>query len=80
MRTTVNIDDSALALGKAHAAETGRSLGEVVSDALRSTLAGSKASEIADLPKLPSFGSGGPRPGVDLNDNAQIQDIVDGLE
>lgn len=78
MRTTINIDDMALAAARARAAETGKALGEVVSDALRMALIGSRKGDPRPI-RLPVIGGGGVRPGVDLNNNAQIQDILDGV-
>jgi len=79
VRTTINIDDTALAAAKARAAETGKALGEVVSDALRTALIGSRKVDPPRPIRLPVIGGGGVRPGVDLNNNAQIQDILDGV-
>ena len=74
MRTTVNIDDDLLRRAKEAAARTGRSLGDVIDDALRSSLASRRKSR--DVPPLPVFGASGLRPGVDLENREQLADLL----
>jgi hypothetical protein len=76
MRTTINIDDALLAEAKRVAARTGRSLTDVVEDALRESLhrrhrAARRAVE------LPVFGEDGLQPGVDLDDSAALLDLME---
>jgi hypothetical protein len=71
MRTTINLDDHLLAEAKQVAARTGRSLTAVVEDALRESL--HRRRQTARRPvELPTFGEGGARPGVDLDDSAAL--------
>jgi len=79
VRTTVNIEDRALELAKKKAAETGRSLGSVISDALLQAYSGRPATRKVVRYGLPVSGTGGLRPGVDLDNSAALEDIMDGL-
>jgi hypothetical protein len=76
MRTTVKIDDRLLVEAKTRAAMTGRTLNQVVEDALREAFARRGAE--ASRPALPVFGDGRLAPGVDLDDSAALLDLMDG--
>lgn len=76
MRTTVSIDDELLAEAKAVAARTGRTLSEVVEDALREVQAQRAAGAEAGAFKLHTFDGGGTLPGVDLNSNSALLDLI----
>jgi Arc/MetJ family transcription regulator len=79
MRTTIKIDDHLLADAKAQAARSGRTLNEVVEDALRESLGrGSRSVREQPLP-LPTF-SGDLQPGVDLDDNSALLDLMEGAD
>lgn len=78
MRTTVRLDDDLLASAKQRAAERGTTLTRLIEDALRAHLAPRPAATAEHL-ELPVSGRGGVRPGVDLNDNAALRDLMDGL-
>jgi hypothetical protein len=80
MRTTIKLDDEVLIEAKAIAARTGRTLAEVVEDAMREAFARRRAARPSSPSSLPSFGSGGLRPGVDLDDGARLLDIMDGTD
>ena len=67
MRTTININDALLAEAKQVAARTGRSLTEVVEDALRESLHRRHRTARRAV-ELPVFGEEGLQPGVDLDD------------
>ncbi|RKX76478.1 MAG: DUF2191 domain-containing protein [Spirochaetes bacterium] len=80
MRTTIRINDELLIKAKIRAAETHRTLAEVIEDALRKEIEGgrfevAKSKEI----KIPTAGSGGTLPGVDLDDTSSLLDRMDGL-
>jgi hypothetical protein len=79
MRTTVKIDDQLLAEVKAQAARSGRTLNEVVEDALRESLARRDRSVREAAVELPTF-SGRPRPGVDLDDTSALLDLMEGTD
>jgi hypothetical protein len=76
MRTTVRIDDGLYRALKAMAARTGRSVGEVMEDALRVFLA--RATDPATTPvPLPVWTGSGVQPGVDLSANAAVRATMD---
>ncbi len=76
MRTTFNFDDSLMISAKKVAAETGQTLTEIVSDALRERLARNTAG-IRTRPKLPVFRGSGLQPGVDLSSNAALLELME---
>ncbi len=78
MRTTININDNLLAMLKRRAAESNRTLTAVIEDALRLALQEKSATEASRKPKIPTSGSGGLLPGVDLNDTASLLDHMEG--
>ncbi len=80
MRTTININDSLFQAAKLRAAETNRTLAAVVEDALRLTLLSQPHQQQKRVVKLPTFGSGGLLPGVDLTDTSALLDRMDGRE
>ena len=81
MRTTIKLDDDILIEAKAIAARTGRTFADVVEEAVRESFARRRAARPGSRSlDLPSFGSGGLRPGVDLDDSAGLLDIMDGTD
>lgn len=79
MRTTVTIDDHLLRRARAQAAESGRSLGDIVDDALRVWLVRDVGDTTVAL-DLPTFGGSGLQPGVDLEDKDAIAALLGGEE
>ena len=79
MRTTVNIQDQALELCKQKAEQTGKSLGEVISDAILQAYSHRPSGQRRRRYKLPVSGQGGLLPGVDLDGSAALQDVMDGV-
>ena len=77
MRTTIRLDADLLARAKQLAARTGRTLTAVIEDALRSALARPRSRRNPEPVELPTFGSGGTRPGVDLDDSASLLDVME---
>jgi hypothetical protein len=78
MRTTVRLDDALLAEAKAHAAKTGRTLTQVLEDALRESLARRDARPgRRKLVALPTFKGKGVQPGVDLDSSAALLELMD---
>ena len=78
MRTTITLPDPLLAKARVEAAKTGRSLTAFVADAVREALARqARRSDQAPV-RLTTFGGSGLRPGVDLDDSAALQDLMDG--
>lgn len=78
MRTTIRLDDDLLARAKAHAAQTGRTLTALIEDALRAALARGTAAPRGRTVSLPTHGSGGVQPGVDLDDSAGLLELMEG--
>lgn len=76
MRTTLRIDDELYRRVKAEAARSGRTVAEVVEDALRVML--QPQARRRPVPDLPVYGAGGPLPGVDLEDAAALRDAMNG--
>lgn len=80
MRTTVSIDDQLFADLKRRAADTGRTMGDLIEDALRESLA-RRQHVGARLPvHLPTDGEGGLQPGVDLDDSAALLDFMEEVD
>lgn len=77
MRTTIDLDGALLVAAKQRAAEEGRTLRSLVEEALRARLARRSPEEAP--PPLPVFRPARPgaRPGVDLADNAGLQELMD---
>ncbi|HUG06253.1 MAG: type II toxin-antitoxin system VapB family antitoxin [Chloroflexota bacterium] len=80
MRTTVRLDDRLLREAKAVAAQERRTLTAVIDDALRQFLARRSGPRNRVPAKLITFGSGGLRPGVDLDDTAALIDLIEAGE
>ncbi|HVT30782.1 MAG TPA: DUF6364 family protein [Lacipirellulaceae bacterium] len=77
MRTTVRLDEQLLAQAKKLAVDTNRSLTQVIEDSLRMALAQKRAKKKSKPVKLHTSGSGGVQPGVDLSNNAALQNRMD---
>ncbi len=75
MRTTLQLDDELVVQAKISAARSGRTLSQVIEDALRQALTSRNAPtrQRATVPTAP----GRPRPGVNLDDNAGLLDLMD---
>lgn len=78
MRTTIRLDDDLYREVKAQAARDGRTVGEVIEDALRARARRRQAE--ASVEPLPVYGGSGILPGVDLGDNAALRDVMDAGE
>ena len=76
MRTTVRLDDKLLAAAKAHAARNGQTLTALMEQALRDALRQPRARNDRRKPVLATYGDGGLRPGVDLEDSAALLDLM----
>ncbi len=78
MRTTVRLDDQLLADAKRLAANSGRTLTSLLNEGLRSVLARHDTGASPEPLVLPTGGSGGLRPGVTMDKNATVRDVMDG--
>ena len=76
MRTTIRIEDALYRRAKSLAARSGRTVSEVIEDAVRTSLAKPPRQTPAP-PALPVYGGSGVQPGVDLSDNARLRDLMD---
>jgi len=78
MRTTININDELLQTAKLRAAETQRTLTAVIEDALRLALQKRPSRPSNRRVRIPTSGSGGLLPGVDLDDTSVLIDRMEG--
>ena len=79
MRTTIRINDELLKKAKIKAAETNRSLTEVIEDALRREIDQVDAGMEPRKVSVPTAGEGGVQTGVDLDDASALLDKMEGL-
>ncbi len=77
MRTTVRLPDDLMRAAKRRAVDTGRTLTDVIADALRSELSRGAEAPSSSSVELPTFGEGGVLPGVDLDDSAALLDLME---
>lgn len=75
MRTTIDINERLLKQAKAYAISERKTLKMVVENALRAFLTSSRG-EAVDAPPIPKFSGYGIQPGVDLTDNAALEDLM----
>ena len=80
MRTTISIDDELYRAVKEQAARSGRTIGEIIEDAVRRSLSRLREQTGGPLPPLPTYGGSGVLPGVDLTSNAALRDVMDAGE
>jgi predicted glycosyl hydrolase (DUF1957 family) len=79
VRTTLRVDDELLRRAKSYAARRGRSLTSVFEEALRRLLAEAERLDKRERVELPvSVATGGVLPGVDLDDSAALQEVMEG--
>lgn len=76
MRTTIRIDEALYRRAKARAAETGRTVSQIIEDAVRESLQ-TRSRHGADSAPLPTFGGSGVMPGVDVASNAAVREVMD---
>ncbi len=77
MRTTIRIDEQLLQEAKQLAIRSNKSLTAVIEDALREAIARQRASTQREPVHLITFTGKGLQPGVDLDDSADLLDIMD---
>jgi hypothetical protein len=80
MRTTIRLNDDLLAEAKQAAIRSGRTLTAVIEDALRQSLRPAQPKSKRRRIRLPSSGEGGLRPGVNLDNSAELLDIMEGFD
>jgi hypothetical protein len=79
MRTTVRLDDDLLREAKVHAAARGVTLTRLIEDALRETLARRRGGAARPRLRLRTFKGLGLQPGVNLDRNATLLDLMEGV-
>lgn len=77
MRTTIQLADEVFRAFKQRAAEHGTSLAYEIEEALRSELAACADAAKSEPYRVPTFRGTAPVPGVDLNSNAVLVDILE---
>lgn len=84
MRTTINLPEGLLVQAKKEAADSGTTLTDFIADAIRRALAHARQKPVrvpVSLPKFtPAPGKEGLLPGVDLDDSAGLQDLMDAYD
>lgn len=79
MRTTINLPDRLYRELKRFAAEQGKTMTDVIQDAISETLLRNSQLPPKKSVVLPTFKGEGLLPGVDLDDNKALRDLIDGL-
>ncbi|MBC8087348.1 MAG: CopG family transcriptional regulator [Phycisphaerae bacterium] len=77
IRTTIRLPEELLAEAQQRARDTGRTFTDLLADALRYELRRATIPPTVCEP-LPTYGGRGVRDGVDLNDNAALEDHMNG--
>lgn len=80
MRTTItiDIDDELMRELRAYAAQSGRTIDEVIEAAVRESIGRQRSSVKAPGTfRLPTIDGGGLRPGVNLDDASALLDLMD---
>ena len=76
-RTTVRLPEELMRRAKRRAAEEGRTLTALIEDAVRRALSQPKGAKVPRKMPRVSAATGGLWPGVDLSNNAAVQEIED---
>ena len=78
MRTTIRLDDDLMREAKVRAAEQGITLTQLIDESLRERLSACLRPRNKAQPfRLRSYGRRGTRPGVNLDDNRAVRDLMD---
>lgn len=78
MRTTVRLPDDLYTEVRVRAAADGATVTSFIEEALRAALARRDEHTTVEPYRIEPWGSGGPAPGVDLDDSAALLDLMDG--
>lgn len=76
MRTTINLPDELLEQVRRAARESGRTMTEVIREALQEAVLRTRPQTRRAKVRLPTA-AGAPRAGVDLDDSARLADLMD---
>lgn len=77
MRTTISIDDGLLQRVREVAARTGRTVSQVIEEAVRVSLSERTSRSRRRKVRLKTVGGNGLRPGVDIDDGDSLRDLMD---
>lgn len=77
MRTTIRLNDDLVKEAKVRAAEQGITLTQLIDESLRERLAAQPRRMSVEPFRLPTYGEGGTRSGVNLDDNRAVRDLMD---
>ena len=77
MKTTIRLDDDLLSEAKERAARHGLTLSALIEQALRQSFSRRQEHTPHRPIKLPTWGHGGLRPGIDLDDSASLLDLME---
>ena len=77
MRTTIRLDDQLLADAKTLALQTGKTLSALIADGLREVLARRDKKGERKPVKLPRMSGNGLHPGVNMDSNAELLDLME---
>jgi hypothetical protein len=77
MRTTIRLDDGLIERAKRFGLDRGKTFTTIVREALVAYLARNDKSPRSGKVNLPTSGHGGLQPGVNLDDTANLLDIMD---
>jgi hypothetical protein len=77
MRTTINLPDALIQQAKKAALEADTTLTEIIGNALREALAKRPRRTVRKGARLITYGQGGVRRGVDLDDTSALLDLMD---
>jgi hypothetical protein len=80
MRTTVRLEEGLLDQAKREATRRGETLTALIEEGLRLVMIQGQKKQCVQRVKFPvSNTRGGAHPGIDLNNNVQLLDIMDGI-
>jgi hypothetical protein len=77
MRTTIRLPDDLYRQVRLTAASEGATVTSFIEDALRAALTRREQAPPTEPYQVQPFGGHGPQPGVDLDDNAALIDLMD---
>ena len=80
MRTTIWLDEALLQEAERMALATGRTLTELIEEALREKLTPRRTQQVRKHVKLTTFAGTGLQPGVDLDDSAALLDLMNSTD
>ena len=78
--TTIRLDDALLKEAKIYAAQTDRTLTDLVREGLVTLMQHERSERPRRKIELVTFGHGGTLPGVDINDNSALLDYMESNE